>query len=158
MTDAPLHGVSVGVIKIAIDKRSRESENKGHEESFAGVLPASDRLRGEEAAGCGDPSSDTEPVATTRCRTHRTLRSNQAGKCQHGDLQLSARDHSHRFKNGAHQAGLQENERGEMRRQKPGGHAERIVDKPEIIPVVGAKTAITVTILSTGWGVSRAPM
>ncbi len=45
-----------------------------------------------------------------------------------------------------------------MRRQKPGGHAERIVDKPEIIPVVGAKTAITVTILSTGWGVSRAPM
>ena len=142
MIDAPLHGVSVGVIKIAIDKRSRESENKGHEESFAGVLPASDRLRGEEAAGCGDPSSDTEPVATTRCRTHRTLRSNQAGKCQHGDLQLSARDHSHRFKNGAHQAGLQENERGEMRRQKPGGHAERIVDKPEIIPVVGEKSQL----------------
>jgi hypothetical protein len=45
-----------------------------------------------------------------------------------------------------------------MRRQKLEGHAERIVGKPEIIPVVGAKTAITVTILSTGWGVSHSPM
>ena len=103
------------VTKIAIDKRARESENKGHEESLAGVLPASGRLRGEEAAGCGDPTSNTEPAATTHCRTHRTLCSSQAGECQHGDLQLSARDHRDRFKNGAHQVSLQENERGKMR-------------------------------------------
>ena len=31
--------------KIAIDKRARESENKGHEEGLAGVLPASGWLR-----------------------------------------------------------------------------------------------------------------
>jgi len=36
-------------------------------------------------------------------------------KCQHGDLQLSARDHRDRFKNGAHHASLQENERGKVR-------------------------------------------
>ena len=99
------------VTKIAIDKRARASENKGHEESLAGVLPASGWLRGEEAAGCADSASNTEPDATTRCRTHRTLCSSQAGKCQHGNLQLSARDHCYRFENGAHQASLQENER-----------------------------------------------
>jgi hypothetical protein len=103
------------VTKIAIDKRAREGENKGHEESLAGVLPASDRLHGEEAAGCSDPASNTEPAATANCRTHRTLCSRKTGKCQHGDLQLSARDHRDRFKNGAHQASLQENERGKMR-------------------------------------------
>jgi len=104
------------VIKIAIDKRARGSENKGHEERLAGVVPASGRLRGEEAAGCSDPASNTEPAATAHCRTHRTLCSRQAGKCQHGNLQLSARDHRDRFQNGAHQASLQENERGKMRR------------------------------------------
>jgi hypothetical protein len=103
------------VTKIAIDKRAREGGHKGHEESLAGVLPASGRLRGEEASGCGDPTSSTEPGATTHCRTHRTLCSSQEGKCQHGDLQLSARDHRDRFKNGAHHASLQENERGKMR-------------------------------------------
>jgi hypothetical protein len=82
---------------------------------LAGVVPASGRLRGEEAAGCGDPASNTEPAATTRCRTHRTLCSSQTGKCQHGNLQLSARDHFYRFKNRAHQASLQENERGKMK-------------------------------------------
>ncbi len=29
---------------------------------MAGVLPASGRLRGEEAAGCGDPTSNTDVV------------------------------------------------------------------------------------------------
>ena len=99
------------VTKIAIDKRARESENRGHEENRARVLPASGRLRGEEAASCGDPASHTEPDAATHCRTHRTLCSSQAGKCQHGDLQLSAHDHRDRFKDGAHHASLQENER-----------------------------------------------
>jgi hypothetical protein len=103
------------VTKIAIDKRARESENKGHEESLAGILPASGRLRGEEAAGGADPASNPEPAATAHCRTHRTLRSSQAGKCQHRDLQLSARDHRDRFKNGTHQNSLQENETGKMR-------------------------------------------
>jgi hypothetical protein len=112
----PLHGVSAGrVTKIAIDIRAREGENKRHEESLAGVLPASGRLHGEEAAGCSDSASNTEPVATAHCRTHRTLCSRKTGKCQHSDLQLSARDHRDRFKNGAHKAGLQENERGKMR-------------------------------------------
>jgi len=106
---------SGGVTKIAIDKRPREGENKGHGESLAGVLPASGRLHGEKAAGCSDSSSDTEPVATAHCRTYRTLCSRKTGKCQHGDLQLPARDHRDRFKNGAHQTGLQENERGKMR-------------------------------------------
>jgi hypothetical protein len=81
------------VTKIAIDKRSRESENRGYEENRAGVLSATGRLRGEEAAGCDDPASHTEPDAATHCRTHRTLCSSQAGKCQHGDLQVSARNH-----------------------------------------------------------------
>ena len=79
---------------------------KKHEESLVVVLPATGRLRSQEA-GCG-----TEPVATSHRRNHRTLRNSQAGKCQHSNLQLSARDHYYRFKNGAHQAGLQENERG----------------------------------------------
>jgi len=103
------------VTKIAIDIRAREGENKGHEESLVGVLPASGRLHGEEAAGCSDSASNTEPVATAYCRTHRTLCSRKTGKCQHSDLQLSACDHRDRFKNGAHQASLQENERGKMR-------------------------------------------
>src|SRR5206468_6867966 len=89
------------VTKIAIDKQARASENKGNEESLAGVLPASGWLRGEEAAGCADPAPNTEPDATTHCRTHRTLRRSQAGKCQHGNLQLSDRHHRERFKNGA---------------------------------------------------------
>jgi len=103
------------VTKIAIDIRAREGENKGHEESLAGVLPASGRLHGEEAAGCSDPASITEPVATAKCRTYRTLCSRKTGKCQHSDLQLSAGDHRDRFKNGAHKTSLQENERGKMR-------------------------------------------
>src|SRR6266850_3188748 len=103
------------VIKIAIDKRARERKTKGHEESLAAVLPASGRLRCEEAAGCGDPASNKEPAATTHCRTHRTLCSSQTGKCQHGNVQLSARDHRDRFKNGAHPTSLQENERGKVR-------------------------------------------
>lgn len=82
-----------------------------HGETLAGVLLASGRLRCEEAAGCGDPASHTEPPASTDCRTHRTLCSDQAGKCQHGDLQLSARDHRDRFKNGAHHASLQDYKR-----------------------------------------------
>jgi hypothetical protein len=103
------------VTKIAIDIRAREDENKGHEESLAGVLPASGRLHGEEAAGCSDPATNTEPVATAHCRTYRTLCSRETGKCQHSDLQLSAGDHRDRFKNGAHKTSLQENERGKMR-------------------------------------------
>ena len=103
------------VTKIAIDKRARESENRGHEENRADVLPASGRLCGEEAAGCGDPASHTESDAANHCRSHRTLCSSQAGKCQHGDLQLSAQDHRDRFKDGAHHPSLQENERRTMR-------------------------------------------
>jgi hypothetical protein len=105
------------VTKIAIDRRARESENKRDEETLAGVLPASGRLRGQEAAGCRDSASDTEPVAASHRRNHRTLRNYQAGKCQHRDLQLSAHHHRDRFKDGTHQAGLQENERRIM---KPG--------------------------------------
>jgi hypothetical protein len=137
-------GVSASgrVTKIAIDKRAREGDNKGHEESLAGVLLALGRLRGEEATGCGDPASNTEPAATTQCRTHRTLCSNQAGKCQHGDLQLSARDHRDRFKNGAHQASLQENERGKMR---PGLETRQIllwiIKACQSIDLYPAKTA-----------------
>jgi hypothetical protein len=107
---APKH-----VTKIAIDNRARESENKRHEENLAGVLPATGRLRGKEAAGCRDPASHSEPAATTHCRTHRTLCSSPAGKCQHGDLQLSARDHRDRFKNRTHKNSLQENERRKVR-------------------------------------------
>jgi hypothetical protein len=82
---------------------------------MAGVLSASGRLLGEEAAGCGDPASHTEPAATILCRYHRTLCRRQAGKFQHGNLQLPGRDHRDRFKNGTHQVGLQENERGKVR-------------------------------------------
>jgi len=95
--------------KVAIDRQARESENKKHEETLVVVLPASGRLRSQEA-GCG-----TEPVATSHCRNHRTLRNSQAGKCQHGNLQLFACDHCYRFKNRAHQASLQENERRKMK-------------------------------------------
>jgi hypothetical protein len=103
------------VTKVAIDRRARGSENKRHGEIVAGAMPASGWLRGEEAAGRGDTRSDSEPVATGDSRSHRTLCRGQAGKCQYGDVQLSARDHCDRFKNRAHQASLQENERGEMR-------------------------------------------
>jgi len=51
------------VTKIAIDKRARESENKGDEESWASVVSASGRLCGEEAAGCSGPASHAEPDA-----------------------------------------------------------------------------------------------
>jgi hypothetical protein len=108
------------VTKFAIDRRPRESENKGNEETWAGVLPASGRLRGQEAAGCRDPGSNSEPVAAGYRRNHRALCNHQAGKCQHRDLQLSAHDHRDRFKNRAHQAGLQENERGKRGKIKPG--------------------------------------
>lgn len=103
------------VTKIAIDRRTQESENKRNEEILAGVLSAPGRLRGEKTAGGHDPASNTEPVAASHCRNHRALRNYQAGKCQHGDLQLSAHDHRDRFKNRAHHAGLQENERRTMR-------------------------------------------
>ena len=111
------------VTKIAIDKRARASENREHEENCAGVLPASGRLCGEKAAGCGDPdpashadpASHTESDAAIHCRAHRTLCGSQAGKCQHGDLQVSAHDHRDRFKDGARHASLQENERRAMR-------------------------------------------
>jgi hypothetical protein len=111
------------VTKIAIDKRARESENREHEEMCAGVLPASGRLCGEKAAGCGDPdpasgaapASHTESDAATHCRAHRTLCGNQAGKCQYGDLPVCPHDHRDRFKDGARYASLQENERRTMR-------------------------------------------
>ena len=51
--------VGVRVTKVAIDKRAREGANKGHEDSLAGVLPASDRLRGKQAVGDSDPASNT---------------------------------------------------------------------------------------------------
>jgi len=44
------------VTKIAIDKRPRASENKGMSKAWGGVLPASGRLRDEEAAGSADPA------------------------------------------------------------------------------------------------------
>jgi hypothetical protein len=117
--------VSKRVTKIAIDKRARESENREHEENCARVLPASGRLCGEKAAGCGDPDpaashadpgSHTESDAAPHCRAHRTLCGSQAGKCQHGHLQVSAHDHRDRFKDGTRHASLQENERRTMRR------------------------------------------
>jgi hypothetical protein len=116
--------VSRRVTKIAIDKRARESENREHEENCARVLPASGRLCGEKAAGCGDPDpaashadpgSHTESDAAPHCRAHRTLCGSQAGKCQHGHLQVSAHDHCDRFKDGTRHASLQENERRTMR-------------------------------------------
>jgi hypothetical protein len=98
---------------------------------LAGVLPAASRLRGEEAAGCGDSASRTEPDATTHRRTHRTLCSRQAGKCQHRDLQLLAREHRDRFKNGAHHFSLQDNERRKMR---PGRSRNRSSSDAPAIP------------------------
>jgi hypothetical protein len=86
-----------------------------HEQSLAGVLPPACRLCGEEAAGCGDRASPTEPVATGHCRNHQTLCHSRARKRQHGNLPLSGRDHRDRFKDGAHDATLQENERRTVR-------------------------------------------
>jgi len=86
-----------------------------HEQSLADVLPPSCRLCGEEAAGCGDRASPTEPVATGHCRNHQTLCHSRARKRQHGNLPLSGRDHGDRFKDGAHDATLQENERRTVR-------------------------------------------
>jgi hypothetical protein len=106
------------VIKIAIDKRTGESENRGHEENLARGLPAPGWLRSEEAAGCGNPAADTERGTARHCRNHPILRGRKAGEWQHCDLQLSARDYLDRFKNGPHHSGLQEDERREMRLQK----------------------------------------
>jgi hypothetical protein len=58
------------VTKIAIDKQPHSSENRGHEELLAGVLLASGRVRGEEAAGCDNAASCTKPVAALQGRTH----------------------------------------------------------------------------------------
>ena len=99
------------VTKIAIDKQAYSGENRGHEEMLAGVLFASGRLCGQEAAGCGNPASHTKPAPAARGRTHPTLRGRQAGKCQHGHLQLSPPDHRDRFKNGAYHPNLQSNQR-----------------------------------------------
>jgi hypothetical protein len=102
---------SPAVTKIAIDKRPPASENREHEESWTSVLPAFSRLRGEEAAGCAHPAAHSEPVAATHRGTHRTLRSSQAGKCQHSNLHLCARHHRDRFENRAHDTSVQGNER-----------------------------------------------
>ena len=112
----PLQHVRAGPCNQDCHRQARARERKQvHEERLAGVLPGSGRLRFEEASGRSDPASNTEPDATGHCRTHRTLCRGQAGKCQHRNLQLSTRDHRDRFENGAHQADLQENERGKMR-------------------------------------------
>jgi hypothetical protein len=99
------------VTKIAIDKQADSGENRGHEDMLAGVLFASGRLCGQEAAGCGNPATHTKPAPAAHGRTHPTLRGRQAGKFQHGHLQLFAPDHRDRFKNGAHHSNLQSNQR-----------------------------------------------
>src|SRR6266851_691820 len=57
------------------------------------------------------PPSHAESGAATDRRSHSALCSRRAGKCQHGDLPLPARNHLDRFKNGAYHTGLQENEK-----------------------------------------------
>ena len=104
-------GSSGHVTKIATNEPARQRQNKGHEQSLARPMPVSGRLRGEKAAGCGDTAAITKPAATTYCRTHRTLCSGQARECQHGDLQLSARNHGDRFKDTSRHVGLQDDER-----------------------------------------------
>jgi hypothetical protein len=99
------------VTKIAIDKQPRESENREHEESCTRVFPASGRLCREKDTGRGHARSHTEPAASTYRRTDRTLCSDRTGKCQHGDLQLCARENRDRFQNRQHHARLQSNER-----------------------------------------------
>ena len=97
-----------------------------HEQSLAGFLPPSGRLCGEEAAGCGDRASPSEPVATGHCGNHQTLCHSRAGKRQYGNLPLSGLDHRDRFKDGAHDATLQENERRTVRpAQRNGSLPER---------------------------------
>jgi hypothetical protein len=88
-------------------------------------MPAPDRLRREEAAACGDATSHTEPGASADRRNHRALCNRRAGKCQHGDLPLPARDHLDRFKNRAYHTRLQENERRKMRSVVGGWPARR---------------------------------
>jgi hypothetical protein len=57
-----LRRIPRGVIKIAIDKRLRESENRRHEENLAGSgLPAPGRLWAEEADGRHDPTTASHP-------------------------------------------------------------------------------------------------
>ena len=99
------------VTKIAIDKQPRQSENREHEESWTGALPALTRLRSQEADGRANPSSHPKPASSTHRRTHRALRNNRTGKCQHRHLQLRARENRNRFKNRPHHAGLQADER-----------------------------------------------
>ncbi len=69
-------------------------------------------------AGCAakkQPVTATPPPIRSQLPpATATLRNSQAGKCQHGNLQLSARDHFYRFQDGAHQASLQENGSGKM--------------------------------------------
>jgi hypothetical protein len=106
---------SVRVAKIAIDKRARESEKKGHEENLAGVLPAS--------CGC---AAKKQPLTATAPPIRSQLPPPIAELIEHCVIvkQENAntvtcsclpRDHCYRFKNGAHQASLQENERGKMK-------------------------------------------
>src|SRR5580700_3262659 len=99
------------VTKIAIDKQPRESENREHEESCTRVLPASGRLCRETDAGRGHPRPHTEPATSAHRRADRTLCSHRTGKCQHGDLQLRARENRDRFQNRPHHPGLQGHER-----------------------------------------------
>jgi hypothetical protein len=78
-------------------------------------LCAPGRLRREEAAGCDHATSHTEPGASADRRNHSALCDHRAGKCQHRDLPLPARDHLDRFKNRASHACLQKNETRKMR-------------------------------------------
>jgi hypothetical protein len=119
------------VIKIAIDKRASESENRRHEEglasgssarcSFPGLsarrLSAADRLRAEEAGDSDSTSASyTKRGTSGDRRDYRTLCGHQAGELQHGDVQLPGRDYVDRFEKRAYHAGVQENERKKMRR------------------------------------------
>jgi hypothetical protein len=111
----PIAGADWRVTKIAIDKHARESENREHEENGFRALHAAGRVRGEKDTGCSDAASNTKPASATIRRTHRTLRDTEAGKRQHRDLQLCAREDRDRLKNWAYHVGVQGHERGKVR-------------------------------------------
>lgn len=93
----------------------RRERKQRDEESLPGALHNPERLCRQEAAGCGDPASSTEPGSAAHGRNRSALCCRRAGKCQHRDLPLPACDHLDRLKNRAYHTGLQEDERREVR-------------------------------------------
>jgi hypothetical protein len=104
------------------------SENSAYEESPARYLFVSVWVRQQEAscsasavasASTRCPPSSSQPDAAGECSDYGALRDREAGKCQYSHLQLLTGDHQDRFQDRAHSSGLQENERGKMKRGVP---------------------------------------